>query len=128
MGSAAFLNIGLTQTCITIAVPPPPHGKLTKAPRGRQENAKLIVKNKVFECTTLLKIEVIDYGKWFLNGLKCFLRDKDFNERGFNHPSHTLPTSLLVPSVQAFGFRCPPFVNNPSGSSPCYTYVVVFST
>ena len=62
MGSAVFLNIGVTQTCIAIDVPP--HGNLTIAPRGRQENAKQIVRNKVFECTTLLKIEVIEYGKW----------------------------------------------------------------
>ena len=59
-----FLNIGLTEACIAIDVPPfPPHGNLTKTPRGRQENAKLIVRNKVSECTTLLKIEVIEYGK-----------------------------------------------------------------
>ena len=36
---------------------------ITKAPRGRQGNAKLIVRNKVFECLTLLKIEIIEYGK-----------------------------------------------------------------
>ena len=68
VGSAVFLNIGLTQTCIAIDVPPtsppPSHGNLTKAPRGRQGNAKLIVRNKVFECTTLLKIEVIEDEKW----------------------------------------------------------------
>ena len=40
-----------------------PHGNLTKAPKGRQGHAKLIVRNKVFECLTLLKIEVIEYGK-----------------------------------------------------------------
>ena len=27
----------------------------------------------------------------FLNGLKCILRDKDFNERGSQSPLHTLP-------------------------------------
>ena len=65
-----FLTIGLTQTCVEMNVPsspppfPPLHGNFTKAPRGRQGNAKLIVRNKVFECTTLLKIEVIKYGKW----------------------------------------------------------------
>ena len=60
-----FLNIGLTQTCIANDVPPPPtpHGNLTNAPRGRQGNAKKKVRNKVFECTTVLKIEVIEYGK-----------------------------------------------------------------
>ena len=61
------LTIGLTQTCIAIDVspppPPPPHWNLNKAPRGRRGNAKLIVRNKVFECTTLLKIGVIEYGK-----------------------------------------------------------------
>ena len=64
MGFAVFLNIGLTEACIAIDVPPfPPHGNLTKTPRGRQGNAKLIVGNKVFERPTLLKIEVIEYGK-----------------------------------------------------------------
>ena len=62
-GSAVFLNIELTQTCIANDVPSPPHGNLIKAPRGRQGNAKLIVRNKVFECLTLLKMEVIEYGK-----------------------------------------------------------------
>ena len=51
----------------------------------------------------------------------------------FNPPSHTLPTSLLAPTVQAFGFQCPPppkhtFVNNPSWSSPFCTYILLFST
>ena len=65
MGFAVFLNIGLIEACIAIDVPPfPPHGNLTKTPRGRKGNAKLIVRNKVFGCTTLLKIEVIAYGKW----------------------------------------------------------------
>ena len=64
MGSAVFLNIELTQTCIAIDVPHfQPHGNLTKAPRGRQGNAKLIARNNVFECTTLQKIEVKEYGK-----------------------------------------------------------------
>ena len=63
MGSAVFLNIWLTQTCKAIAVPLPLHGNLTKAPRERQGNSKLNVREKVVECTTLLKIEVIEYGK-----------------------------------------------------------------
>ena len=64
----------------------------------------------------------------FLNGLKCILRDKDLNERGSQSPLHTLPTSLLAPSVQAFGFQCPPphFVNNHSGSSPFCTYISLY--
>ena len=37
--------------------------KIDKAPRGRQGNAKHIVRNKVFECLALFKIEVIEYGK-----------------------------------------------------------------
>ena len=57
-GSAVFLNIGLTQACIAIAVPHQPHGNLTKAPRGRQRNVKLIVRNKVFECLTLIKMRL----------------------------------------------------------------------
>ena len=44
--------------------------------------------------------------KWVSKWLECILRDKDFNEWGFNPLSHTLPTSLLAPSVQAFGFQC----------------------
>ena len=123
MDSAVFLNIGLTQTCIAIDVPPPPptpppppppHWNLTNAPRGRQENAKQIVWNKVFECTTLLKIEVIEYGKWVSKWLG-------------QSPSNTLPMTLLAPSVQAFGFQCPhPCVNNSSGSSPFCTYIRCF--
>ena len=85
----------------------------------------------MFECTTLLKIEVIEYGKnGFLNGLKCILRDKDLNERGFNPPSsHTLPTSLLAPSVQAFGSQCPlPLRKQPLWVQPfLYIHFVVFS-
>ena len=78
MGSAVFLNIGVTQTCIAIDVPPPPHGNLTNAPRGRQENAKQIVRNKVFECTTLLKIEVIEYGKWVSKWLEMHSQRQRF--------------------------------------------------
>ena len=63
MGSAVFLSVGLTQTCIANYVPPSSHGNLTKAPRGRHGNAKLIVRKNVFECTTLLKIKVMEYGK-----------------------------------------------------------------
>ena len=65
MGSAVFLNIGLTQTALEMMCPspPPPHVNLTKTPRGRQGNAKLIVRNNVFGCTALLKIEVMEYGK-----------------------------------------------------------------
>ena len=121
-----FLNIGLTEACIAIDVPPfPSHGNLTKTPRGRHGNTKLIVRNKVFECTALLKIEVIEYGKnGFLNGLKCSLRDKDFNERGWvSIPLHTPSTSLLAPSVQAFGFQCPPPLRKHSGPSPFCTYI-----
>ena len=68
--------------------------------------------------------------KWFLNGLKCILRDKDFNERGSQSPLHTLPISLLAPSVQAFGFQCPP--PPPPRKQPLwvqpflYIYFVVF--
>ena len=65
----------------------------------------------------------------FLNGLKCILRYKDLNERGVQSPFHTLPTSLLAPSIQAFGFQCPPpppFVNNPSGSRSVCTYISLY--
>ena len=79
MGFAVFLNIGLTEACIAIDVPPfPPHGNLTKTPRGRQGNAKLIVRNKVFECTTLLKIEVIEYGKWVSKWLEMHSQRQRF--------------------------------------------------
>ena len=95
--------------------PPPPHThthwNLTKAPRGRQGNAKkIIVRNKVFECLTLLKIEVIEN------------LGSPSNERGC-----VIPLSYSHPargSDQAFSLRSPtpppppPPVNNPSGSSP----------
>ena len=43
-----FLNIRLSQTCIATAVPP--HGNLTKAPRGRKtRRCKIIAMNKAFE-------------------------------------------------------------------------------
>ena len=66
--------------------------------------------------------------KWLLNGLKCILRDKDFNERGSQSPLHTLPISLLAPSVQAFGFQCPPPLRKqPLWVQPfLYIYFVVF--
>ena len=48
---------------------------------------KIIVRNKVFECLTLLKIEVIEYGKNGLqNGLKCILRDIDFKKKSGGGP------------------------------------------
>ena len=73
MGSAVFLNIGLTQTCIAIAVPPSPTWEPYQSTK----------RNKVFECKTLLIIEVMEYGKMgFVIGLKCLLRDKEFNMRG----------------------------------------------
>ena len=49
--------------CNCCAPPPPPQENLTKAPRGRQGNAKLLVRNKVFACLILFEIEVIEYGK-----------------------------------------------------------------
>ena len=67
--------------------------------------------------------------KWVSKWLECILRDQDFDDRGFNLLSHNLPTSLLAPSVQAFGFQCPPhppFVNNPSVSSPFCTYISLY--
>ena len=127
MGHAVFLNIGLTQTCIAIDVPPPPHGDLTKAQRRRQGNAKLIVRNKVFECTTLLKIEVIEYGKWVSKLLEMFLETNILMRGEFNPPSHTLPTSLLAPSVQAFGFQCPLRKQPLWVQAFLYIYFVVFS-
>ena len=64
----------------------------------------------------------------FLNGLKCILRDKDFNERGSQSPLHTLPTSLLAPSVQAFGFQSPHLRKQPLWVQPLlYICFVVFS-
>ena len=39
-----------------------------------------------------------------------------------HYQRHSLPTSLLAPSVQAFGFQCPlpPLANNPSGYISLY--------
>ena len=43
---------------------PLPHMvNLPKHQEADKKNATLKVRNKVFECTTLLKIEVIEYGK-----------------------------------------------------------------
>ena len=66
----------------------------------------------------------------FLNGLKCILRGKDLNEWGLQPPSNTLPMTLLAPSVQAFGFQCPPppLRKQPLWVQPfLYIYFVVFS-
>ena len=84
----------------------------------------------MFECLTLLKIEIIEYKKNGLqNGLKCVLRYIDFekifgggppdlpDEKGV-FPSHTLPTRGFCHSAQDFGFQCPPPGDNISGSSP----------
>ena len=60
----------------------------------------------------------------FLNGLKCILRDKDFNERGSQSPLHTLPTSCALGS--SLWLSVPPFVNNHSGSSPFCTYISLY--
>ena len=65
--------------------------------------------------------------EWVLNGLNVFSDTKILMRRGANPLSHTLPTSLLSPSVQAFRFQCsPPFVNIPSGSSPFCTYISLY--
>ena len=59
MGFAVFLNIGLTEICIVIDVPPfPPHENLTKTPRGRQGNAKLIVRNRFLSVQPYLKLRL----------------------------------------------------------------------
>ena len=66
MGSAVFfLNIGLTQTCIANDVPPPPLSHMGTLPMHQEDDKEMQkkVRNKVFECTTVLKIEVIEYGK-----------------------------------------------------------------
>ena len=130
IGSAVFLNIGLTQTCIAIDVPPSPTWEPYQSIKRTTRKCKTNVRNKMFECATLLKIEVIEYGKnGFINGLKCILKDKDFNER-VQPPSHTLPTSLLAPSVKAVGFqRPPPPLKQVLWVQPfLYIYFVVFSS
>ena len=99
-----------------LCAPFPHMGNLTKAPRGRQGNAKLIVRNNVFECTALLRIEVMEYGKnEFLNGLKILSQ------------RHTLSTSLLAPLVQAFGFQYRPHLSTaPLGLDLFCTYISLF--
>ena len=60
-GSAVFLNIGLTQTCIAKAVPPPPRPTM---------ELYQSTKSKAMKCKTnsnkqnFLKNEVIEYEKW----------------------------------------------------------------
>ena len=58
--------------------PLPSHGNLTKASTRRQGDSKLIARNKVFDCTTLLKIEVIEYGKWFSKWLEMHTQRQRF--------------------------------------------------
>ena len=90
-----------------------PHGNLTKAPRGRQGNAKLIARNKVFECLTLLKIEVLE--KWASKWLEMHSQRQRFKKRspdptpmrrGFN--STLILSRLWLGLVQAICFQCPP--------------------
>ena len=91
-GSAVFLNIGLTHT-------------------WWQGNAKLISKIKVFECLTLLKIEVIEYGKWASKWLEMHSQRHRFSFfSGEVQPplSYSSPTRGLRQSVQNFGFQRPP--------------------
>ena len=65
--------------------------------------------------------------KWFLNGLKCILRDKDFNERGSQSPYILFLYRCLRPRFKPLAFSAPPpFVNNHSGSSPFCTYISLY--
>ena len=61
--------------------------------------------------------------KWVSKCLTCILRDKNFNESGFN-----LPLILFAPLVHAFDFQCPLplFINNPSVSSPFCTFISLY--
>ena len=80
------------------AVPPPPpspHGKLIKAPRGRQGNAKLVA-----WVSNLLKIEVIEYGKWASKWLEMHSPRQIKKKIQGNTPNHLQLGSslcLLVP-------------------------------
>ena len=63
----------------------------------------------------------------FLNGLKCILRDKDFNERGLNPPCILFLHRCLRPTFKPLAFSArPPFLNNHSGSSPFCTYISLY--
>ena len=115
MNSAVFLNIGLTQTCISNDVPPfPPHGNLTKAPRERQGNAKLIVRNNVFECTILLKIEVMEYEKWVSKWLEMHSRDILF------------PRRCLRRRFKPLAFSAPHSSTTPLGPGLFCTYISLY--
>ena len=109
MNSAVFLNIGLTQTCIANDVPPfSLHGNLPKAPRGRQGNAKLIVRNNV-----KLKLRLRNMKKWVSKWLEMHSRDIFFPRRclrcWFKPLLSVPPTRQQLLWVQAFFvhiFRC----------------------
>ena len=64
MGSAVFFwTLGWLRLALQMMCPPLPHmGTLPMHQEDDKEMQKK-VRNKVFECTTVLKIEVIEYGK-----------------------------------------------------------------
>ena len=82
----------------------------------------------MFECTTLHKIEVIEYGRMGFKWLECFLRYKDFNEKGVQSPlsysSHVAAFAVgsslslsVLPSLRKHSLWVQPFL---------YIYFVVF--
>ena len=64
----------------------------------------------------------------FLYGLKCILRDKDFNERGIQYPlSYSSHVAACVVGVSLW-LSMPPFRKQPLWVQPfLYIYFVVFS-
>ena len=110
--------------------PSPPHRDLTKAPRGPQGKAKLIIRNKVFECTTLLKIEVIEYGKMgFQMAWNAFSETKILMRGGsipLSYSSHV--TACAVGSSLWLSVTPLPLGNHSLWVQPfLFIYFVVFS-
>ena len=66
----------------------------------------------------------------FLNGLKCILRVKDFNERGFTPPIILFPRCCLRSRFKPLAFSAPsPIRKQPLWFQPfLYIYSVVFSS
>ena len=77
-----------------------------------------------------LKLRLSNMENAFLNGLKCILRVKNFNKRGFTPPFILFPRYCLRSQFKPLAFSAPPPLHKqPLWFQPfLYIYSVVFSS